>query len=107
MSYTLFQKIFVLNYTGLYSEMTSNGVLVDDSPPTFSRKPELFQQLGSMMDNSIIYRSCLKVSWEVSDEESYIERQYISLTSHRGGEINSTSTEVIHFRSCIQFRKIL
>ncbi|XP_076085163.1 uncharacterized protein LOC143055975 isoform X1 [Mytilus galloprovincialis] len=90
----IYVTVRAYNKAGLYSEVTSNGVLVDDSPPTFSRKPELFQQLGSMMDNSIIYRSCLKVSWEVSDEESYIERQYISLTSHRGGEINSTSTEL-------------
>ncbi|XP_052082402.1 uncharacterized protein LOC127720030 [Mytilus californianus] len=82
------------NKAGLYSEATSNGFLVDDSPPSFSRKPELFQQLGSRRVNTIIYRSCLKVSWDVNDEESFIERQYISVISHKGGEINSTSTEL-------------
>ncbi|XP_076086914.1 uncharacterized protein LOC143057491 [Mytilus galloprovincialis] len=82
------------NKAGLNSEATSNGFLVDDSPPFFSRKPELFQQLGSRRENSIIYRSCMKITWEVSDEESFIERQYISVISHKGGEINSTSTEL-------------
>ncbi|XP_063408922.1 uncharacterized protein LOC134692402 [Mytilus trossulus] len=90
----IYVTVRAYNKAGLYSEATSNGVLIDDSPPIFSRKPELFEQLGSMMENSIIYMSCLKVSWEVSDGDSYIERQYISVTSHRGGEINSTSTKL-------------
>ncbi|CAG2242538.1 unnamed protein product [Mytilus edulis] len=82
------------NKAGLYSEATSNGFIVDDTPPVFIRKPTLYNEVGSIIENSIVYRSCFKVTWEVNDEESFIERQYISVTSHRGGEINTTSTEL-------------
>ncbi|XP_063408929.1 uncharacterized protein LOC134692410 [Mytilus trossulus] len=90
----IYVTVRAYNKAGLYSEATSNGFLVDDSPPVFSSKPILFQQLGSRRENSIIYRSCMKITWEVSDGESYIERQYISVNSHKGGEINSTSTKL-------------
>ncbi|XP_076085244.1 uncharacterized protein LOC143056054 isoform X2 [Mytilus galloprovincialis] len=90
----IYVTVRAYNKAGLYSEATSNGLLVDDSPPIFSSKPKLFQQLGSRRENSIIYRSGMKITWEVSDGESYIERQYISVNSHKGGEINSTSTEL-------------
>ncbi|XP_052082956.1 uncharacterized protein LOC127720416 [Mytilus californianus] len=82
------------NKAGLYSEATSNGFLVDDTPPVFTRKPALYNEIGSIIKNSIVYRSCFKVTWEVNDEESFIERQYISVSSHRGGEINTTSTKL-------------
>lgn len=97
---------------GLYSEATSNGFLVDNTPPVFIRKPALYNEIGSIIENSIVYRSCFKVTWEVSDEESFIERQYISVISHRGGEINTTSTEVnatyfylifFHLSNCKRF----
>ncbi|VDH98686.1 Hypothetical predicted protein, partial [Mytilus galloprovincialis] len=90
----IYVTVRAYNKAGLYSESTSNGFLIDDSPPIFNGKPELFQQLGSRRQNSIIFRSCMKITWEVSDEESFIERQYISMTSHRGGEINSTSIKL-------------
>lgn len=80
--------------SGLSVESTSNGFLVDDSLPVINMKPFLSRDLGSIVGESIIFRSTLRVKWEVDDRESFIQRQYLSLTSHEGGEFNSTSVEV-------------
>lgn len=50
--------------------------------------------LGSIKDNSVAFRSTIRIHWEVEDRESYIQRQYISIASHKGGEFNTSSTEV-------------
>lgn len=56
--------------------------------------------MGSILKHSIVYRSCFKVTWKVSDEESFIERQYISVSSHRGGEMNTTTKVFYFFKRC-------
>ena len=81
-------------FTGLFSETTSNGFLVDISAPVIIQKPTLSQTLGSLVDNSVIIRSALRIEWNVEDKDSFIERQYISVATHSGGEFNSTSIKV-------------
>lgn len=49
---------------------------------------------GSIKDNSVVFRSTLQIHWEVEDKESYIQRQYLSIAAHKGGEFNTSSTEV-------------
>lgn len=36
----------------------------------------------------------MKVEWSVNDAESHIERQYLSIKSHIGGEFDLSSTKV-------------
>ena len=57
-------------------------------------KPYLSRDLGSMRDNSVVFRNTIRIRWEVEDKESFIQRQYLSIASHKGGEFNATSTEV-------------
>jgi hypothetical protein len=47
-----------------------------------------------MRDNSVVFRNTIRIRWEVEDKESFIQRQYLSIASHKGGEFNATSTEV-------------
>ena len=42
-----------------------------------------------------MFRNTLRVKWEVDDQESYIQRQYLSISSHKGGRFNTSSMEVI------------
>ena len=80
--------------SGLSTEATSNGFYIDTTPPLIKIKPYLSRDLGSMRDNSVVFRNTIRIRWEVEDEESFIQRQYLSIASHKGGEFNATSTEV-------------
>lgn len=84
--------IFLL--TGLFSESTSNGFLIDSSSPIILQRPFLSSDLGSVVDDSLVLRSTMKIRWDVEDRQSFIQRQYISLSTHNGGKFNSTSTKV-------------
>jgi hypothetical protein len=80
--------------TGLFSESTSNGFLIDSSSPVVLQRPFLSSDLGSVVDSSLVLRSTMKIRWDVEDRQSFIQRQYISLSTHNGGKFNSTSTKV-------------
>ncbi|VDI63397.1 Hypothetical predicted protein, partial [Mytilus galloprovincialis] len=92
------QRIYVTikayNKAGLGTEAHSNGFFIDDTPPLMKVKPYLSTELGSIKDNSIVFRSTIRIHWEVEDKESFIQRQYLSIASHRGGEFNTSSTEL-------------
>jgi hypothetical protein len=77
------------------SEATSNGFIVDDTPPVITTPPTLSVDVGSMQPNTIVYRTLLRFNWAVSDNESFIERQHLSIKSHIGGEFNLSSMQVI------------
>jgi hypothetical protein len=98
----LYVFLFPLN-SGLSTEATSNGFYIDETPPSIKVKPQLSRDLGSIREDSIVFRSTIKVTWEVEDKESYIQRQYLSIASHKGGEFNATSTEVNQKASNIKF----
>ena len=89
----LFVFLYMLN-SGLSTEATSNGFYIDETPPSIKVKPQLSRDLGSIKEDSIVFRSTIKVTWEVEDKESFIQRQYLSIASHKGEDFNATSTEV-------------
>ncbi|XP_067663316.1 uncharacterized protein [Haliotis asinina] len=90
---TLYITIRAFNKAGLYSEATSNGLLVDDSVPIVVTPPTV-RSLMSLVPNTTISRTVLSLLWEFQDAESSIERQYLSLSSHQLGEIDSSNLEV-------------
>ncbi|XP_046561789.1 uncharacterized protein LOC124270793 [Haliotis rubra] len=90
---TLYNTIRAFNKAGLYSEAMSNGVLVDDSVPIVVTLPTV-RSLMSLVPNTTVSRTALSLHWEFQDVESAIERQYLSLSSHQLGEIDSSNLEV-------------
>ncbi|XP_021364672.1 uncharacterized protein LOC110457646 [Mizuhopecten yessoensis] len=93
----IFVTVRAYNKAGLYTESSSNGFLIDDSSPKFDSKPTLASDAGSMIPNVLIFRTSMKVVWQISDPESFIERQYISLESHVGGDFNLSSKQLDGF----------
>jgi len=81
--------------TGLYIDSTSNGFVVDVTPPTFRSHLSL-STLGSIVEGTSVLRSVLHVEWDVADRESYIETQYLSILAHTGGDFNSSAVKVNH-----------
>ncbi|KAK3103765.1 hypothetical protein FSP39_021725 [Pinctada imbricata] len=81
------------NKAGLYTDATSDGFTIDISAPVIASGP-IFSSLFSATGNSQFFRNTIKVEWTVGDDQSYIERQYLSIKSHRGGEFNLASTSV-------------
>ena len=78
----------------MYVDSVSNGFTVDISPPEITSLL-LSRDTGSILHNTIIYRSNFKVIWKCNDAGSSIEKQYLSIKAHRGGEFKLTSTEVL------------
>lgn len=58
-------------------DATSSGFLVDTSAPEIRSGPQITRDF-SLVDNTQFYRSTIKVEWQVEDQESYVERQYLS-----------------------------
>jgi hypothetical protein len=50
--------------------------------------------LGSVNDGTSILRSAVRFTWEVEDRQSFIQKQYLSITSHVGGDFNASSIQV-------------
>jgi hypothetical protein len=93
--------------TGLFTDSTSNGFLVDITAPVVTDVPKFASDL-SLVPDTQFYRTLLKVEWSVNDPESHIERQYLSVKSHIGGEFDLASTKVyynlhLHHRKIVSF----
>lgn len=89
-------KVIILDYnsiSGLFIDATSSGFLVDATPPVISSGPKFTKDFG-LVASTQFYRSSLKVEWKVADLQSHIERQYLSLKSHHGGDFQHSSTQV-------------
>ena len=77
-------------FSGLFVDVTSNGFLVDPTAPDIKSGPTFTRDFG-LVKNTQFYRSSIKVEWKV---EAHIERQYLSLRSHLGGDFELSSTQV-------------
>ena len=82
-----------LYFKGLWAESSSNGFIVDDTPPVIST-PLTFAEDFGIIGATQIYRTSMKVRWAVADPESFIKRQYLSISSHIGGEFDLASQNV-------------
>lgn len=80
-------------------ESPSNGFIVDDTAPEIALEPSFPANLVTYDTDTDqfyqVHRTTLKVEWQASDPESYIERQYLTIKSHIGGEFNSAPTQVL------------
>ncbi|XP_053398434.1 uncharacterized protein LOC128556766 [Mercenaria mercenaria] len=81
------------NRAGKFAEVTSNGFIVDDTPPIFFTHLSM-SPIGTIKNGTTVLRTTLKVYWNVVDEESFIESQHLSISSHIGGDFNLSSTRV-------------
>lgn len=80
----------------MFSDALSNGFIIDDSPPDISRGPLFSKDIGTD-GKTQFYRTLMKVEWDVSDKDSFIEKQYVSLRAHIGGKFDLPSAQVIVF----------
>ncbi|CAC5414424.1 unnamed protein product [Mytilus coruscus] len=89
---TIYITVRAYNRAGLWSEASSNGFKVDDTSPVVTGPtfPENFGVNGLTQ----IYRTTMKVEWTAEDTESHIERQYLSVKSHIGGQFELSSVHV-------------
>ncbi|XP_055958832.1 uncharacterized protein LOC126829498 [Patella vulgata] len=81
------------NKAGLYSEVTSNGFMIDTTLPVVTKKVVL-SSYSSILSSTVISKSSIKIEWKFTDDESDIERQYISISPHLLGDFNATAIEI-------------
>ncbi|WAR06111.1 hypothetical protein MAR_021480 [Mya arenaria] len=83
------------NKAGYFSDMSSNGFVVDTSPPTIVKELALSPfGRSSSYDRTTLLRSSLKVHWETFDSDSGISAQYLSVSSHIGGDFNISTVKI-------------
>ncbi|XP_078322971.1 uncharacterized protein LOC111122905 [Crassostrea virginica] len=91
------QRIYItvraVNRAGLFRDATSNGFIIDDTQPFMVRGPVFSKDIG-IDGKTQFYRTFIKVEWDVNDKESFIEKQYVSIRSHIGGDFDLPSEEV-------------
>ncbi|XP_019617771.1 PREDICTED: uncharacterized protein LOC109465072 [Branchiostoma belcheri] len=96
---TIGQAVYVTirayNKAGLFVERSSNGVTADDTPPAFVSRPSFDLQHGSIIAESQMWRTIVSVSWEVSDPDSPIERQHLSVFTHHQADLDIEPLQVV------------
>ncbi|ESO83749.1 hypothetical protein LOTGIDRAFT_168990 [Lottia gigantea] len=90
----LYITVTAYNKAGLSSESTSDGFIIDTTPPTVTKQLTLSSTFASILPSAIICRTGFKVEWEFTDVESDIEHQYMSLSQHLHGDFNSSMIEI-------------
>ncbi|XP_078682399.1 uncharacterized protein LOC144916875 [Branchiostoma floridae x Branchiostoma belcheri] len=90
----VYVTIRAYNKAGLFVERSSNGVTVDDTPPAFVSRPSFDLHHGSIIAESQVWRTILSVSWEVSDPDSPIERQHLSVFTHHQADVDIEPLQV-------------
>ncbi|CAC5386466.1 unnamed protein product [Mytilus coruscus] len=89
----IYVTVRAYNKLGLWSESSSNGFIVDNTPPVMLKLPTFSADFG-IKGLTQINRTSVKVEWAVDDDESFIKRQYLSIKSHIGGEFMLSSQSV-------------
>lgn len=87
------KKLILYYVLGMYVDSVSNGFTIDITPPE-AVSLLLSRDTGSILHNTIIFRSNFKVIWACNDRESSIEKQYLSIKAHRGAEFKLAATKV-------------
>ena len=82
----------------MYVEASSNGFIVDDTPPSFTTNLTM-SPIGTIIKGTTVSRTTLRVYWDVKDKESFIESQHLSISSHIGGDFNLSSTKVLKIKT--------
>ncbi|CAC5390405.1 unnamed protein product [Mytilus coruscus] len=89
----IFVTVRVYNKAGLFSEASSNGFIVDETPPVFAEKVLAVHDYWPIDKDLVVFRTIIEVKWEVEDKESFIDHQNISVNYHIGGKVNSSTVQ--------------
>ncbi|XP_078578622.1 uncharacterized protein LOC144863374 [Branchiostoma floridae x Branchiostoma japonicum] len=90
----VYVTIRAYNKAGLFVERSSNGVTVDDTLPVFVSRPSFDLQHGSIIAESQMWRTMLSVTWEVSDPDSPLERQHLSIFTHHQTDVDIEPVQI-------------
>ncbi|KAK2183533.1 hypothetical protein NP493_308g03123 [Ridgeia piscesae] len=71
----------VFNKAGLSTEKTSNGFKVDTTSPVATTRVSLNRAFGSLKTKLLVWTSSLSVLWKVTDPESSVVEQFVSVTT--------------------------
>ncbi|XP_038050780.1 uncharacterized protein LOC119723938 isoform X2 [Patiria miniata] len=84
----IYVTVRAYNRLGMWSQATSNGFRVDSSPPDVVVAPAIDQTLGMAVTNTQVLRDLIHFSWKFNDTESGIKDQFVSVSTHRNGDVN-------------------
>lgn len=84
---SLYATVRVFNEVGLYTDLTSDRFIVDDTPPLCTSTPEFTSGRSDVSADTTVQWdvSVLTVSWMFTDDDSPIIKHKISVTTHHNG----------------------
>ncbi|XP_077995632.1 uncharacterized protein LOC144449084 [Glandiceps talaboti] len=90
----LYVTVRAYNRAGIYTASSSNGIIVDQSPPAIANGIQFVEGVGSITRNTQVWRSVLRVQWEFSDPESPIENHLLSVFTHHQSDMSIPPVKV-------------
>ncbi|XP_038071216.1 uncharacterized protein LOC119740085 [Patiria miniata] len=90
----IYVTVRAYNRLGSWSQATSSGFRVDSSPPDVVNAPAVDETFGTAVQNTQVLCDLIRISWLFQDPESGIKEQYLSVSTHRNGDINIPPVKV-------------
>ncbi|XP_078585869.1 uncharacterized protein LOC144867679 [Branchiostoma floridae x Branchiostoma japonicum] len=85
----LFVTVRAYNKAGLWAERSSNGFIVDNSPPSVVTDPKIDSTAGSVITGTQVWRGTLRATWDFVDHESPLQYHIVSLYTHHQSDLTT------------------
>ncbi|XP_078574183.1 uncharacterized protein LOC144860694 [Branchiostoma floridae x Branchiostoma japonicum] len=85
----LFVTVRAYNKAGLWVERSSNGFIVDNSPPSAVTDPKIESTVGSAVPGTQVWRDTLQATWYFVDQESPLHHHVVTLYTHHQSDLST------------------
>ena len=79
---TIYSTVRIYNNVGLMSQSSSNGFMIDNTVPYFTKQPTFNLTLGSIITGTQIYKTYLRIYWQSGDTISHVISHRVTVHAH-------------------------
>ena len=77
-----YSTVRIYNNVGLVSQSSSNGFMIDNTVPYFTKQPTFNLTIGSIVPGTQIYKTYLRIWWESDDTISHVISHRVTVHAH-------------------------
>ena len=78
----IYSTVRIINNVGLTSQSSSDGFIVDNTVPYFSQQPVFNLTIGSIVSDTQIYKTYLRIMWGSNDTISHVIYHRVTVHAH-------------------------
>ena len=78
----IYSTVRIINNVGLTSQSSSDGFIVDNTVPYFSQQPVFNLTIGSIVSDTQIYKTYLRIIWGSNDTISHVIYHRVTVHAH-------------------------